>query len=102
MASTTARGYGHQHQQRRKVWARKVAKGDVACARCGGLIVPGSKWHLDHTDDRSGYLGPSHAGCNMAAGAAKTNGRYLPGYSVPVDQMFASRHWYPADGYDPK
>jgi hypothetical protein len=28
------------------------------CCRCGHLIEPGKPWHLDHRDDRSGYLGP--------------------------------------------
>jgi hypothetical protein len=62
-----------------------VATGTVRCARgadcefaetvggvlIGGLIEPGSDWHLDHRDDRRGYLGASHARCNTVAGARK-------------------------------
>ena len=59
--STSARGYGHMHQQRRKRWARKVATGLVSCARCGFLIEPDQEWDLGHVDgDRSRYSGPEH------------------------------------------
>lgn len=65
--STTARGYGTHHQRLRARWAPKVAAGLVNCARCGEQIQPGQPWHLDHTDDRRGYYGPSHAACNIGA-----------------------------------
>ena len=32
------------------------------------LIAPGSPWDLDHTEDRTGYLGPAHRSCNRSAG----------------------------------
>ena len=70
-ASNTARGYGYRHQQERKRWARVVDAGEARCCRCGGVIVPGSRWALDHTDDRSGWLGPSHKLCNDRAGGRK-------------------------------
>ena len=56
------------HRKARARVARQVATGTVPCARCGHLIQPDDDWHLDHTDDRSDYLGPSHAYCNTAAG----------------------------------
>jgi hypothetical protein len=65
--STTARGYGWMHQQRRKRWALEVATGRVECSRCGVLIDPDAPWDLDHRDDRQGYLGPSHRCCNRGA-----------------------------------
>jgi hypothetical protein len=61
------------HRAARARWRSLVERGAACCARCGQRIVPGSAWHLDHADDRSGYLGVSHASCNLAAGAAKTN-----------------------------
>ena len=61
------RGYGAEHQALRKQWVAKVANGGVLCARCGHTIWPGQPWDLDHTDDRTGYLGASHARCNRAA-----------------------------------
>jgi hypothetical protein len=47
---TTARSYGHAHQQRRKVLEPAVAAGSVLCGPCGMLIVPGEAWDLDHRD----------------------------------------------------
>lgn len=69
------RGYGVVHRRLRVVWAARVAAGGVCCARCGGVIVPGSRWDLGHTDDRSGWVGPEHASCNRAAGARVGNAR---------------------------
>lgn len=62
--STTARGYGWHHQKLRKRLEPKVRAGKCLCERCGKPILPGQLWDLDHTDDRTGYLGPSHRQCN--------------------------------------
>jgi hypothetical protein len=67
MASTTERGYGTRHQRLRRDWARRVAAGEVWCARCGNFIEPGTPWDLGHDDrDRTIYTGPEHAACNRA------------------------------------
>lgn len=73
--TTTQRGYGTQHQQLRKQWQRAIDQGDVHCARCGLPIPPEQPraWDLGHTEDRSGYTGPEHRGCNRSAGARKRN-----------------------------
>lgn len=62
------RGYNNTHDQTRKQWAPLVATGTVSCSRCHTLIHPTEPWALDHTDDRTTYLGPSHELCNNAAG----------------------------------
>lgn len=58
------RGYDAAHDRLRARWARKVATGQVNCARCGKRIGVLDDWDLDHTDDRAGYLGPSCRACN--------------------------------------
>lgn len=77
--------YGSAHRRERQRWRPLVDNGEVACARCGRLIVPGTPWHLDHDEDRSGYLGPSHSLCNLRAGAVKGNRGRAP------TQVFTSR-----------
>jgi hypothetical protein len=62
------RGYDSTHDRLREQWKPQVERGVVSCARCAELIPPGSEWALDHTDDRTGYLGPSHKACNSRAG----------------------------------
>jgi hypothetical protein len=78
--STTARGYGAQHQHERAKWVAVVEAGDAMCARCHQPIKADQPFDLDHTDDRTGYIGPSHVACNRAAGgrsgAAVTNSRW--------------------------
>ena len=64
-------GYGWHHQQTRKQLL-PYAWGNP-CARCGKVMLPGQDIELDHTDDRSGYLGFSCKSCNRAAGARKVN-----------------------------
>jgi hypothetical protein len=65
--TTTQRGYGAQHQRLRRIWAPRVAGGQVPCARCGMLIAAGELWDLGHDDhNRDRYTGPEHARCNRA------------------------------------
>lgn len=62
--STVQRGYGQAHRITRAALTPIVATGNVKCARCRQPIRPGQAWDLDHTADRSSYLGASHARCN--------------------------------------
>jgi hypothetical protein len=52
-----------------------VAAGLATCARCGQPIAAAEPFDLDHSPDRSSYLGVSHSSCNRRAGAAVTNSR---------------------------
>jgi hypothetical protein len=71
--STTARGYGSTHQAERRRWEPLVQAGVCTCVRCGYPILPGEPYHLDHRDDKLGYLGVSHARCNLLAAAQRGN-----------------------------
>lgn len=70
--TATERGYGTEHFRRRREWDAKVQRGECYCAApvChnpgGRWIAPGTPWDLDHTADRTGYRGPSHARCNRS------------------------------------
>jgi hypothetical protein len=72
--SRHARGYTNAQVARRRRLEPLVASGQVACCRCRELIQPRQQWHLDHTDDRRGYLGAAHATCNLRAAVSKRNG----------------------------
>jgi hypothetical protein len=59
-------------------------------------IVPGTRWHLDHRDDKLGYLGPAHAMCNLRAAAKRGNKlmRAKQALSEPLGSgRVASREW---------
>lgn len=65
------RGYGAAHQKARRAAAATHRESDP-CARCGEQLGPmGPNLHYDHTDDRTGYLGFSHAACNSREGARR-------------------------------
>ena len=66
------RGYGSNHDARRRQIKPLVDSGNAICSRCGNPISPRERWHLDHTDNREGYLGVSHAFCNLSAAGIKT------------------------------
>jgi hypothetical protein len=87
--ATTRGGWGHMHQQRRQL-EPLVRAGAVNCARCGRRVEPHEQFALDHTDDRNGYLGASHASCNARAGAHKANRNRHHG--LPVTHVW-SRRW---------
>ena len=92
LGKTAARGYGSSHARERKRLAVIVASGGGVCSRCGLPISPGMAWDLDHTDDRSGYAGPSHRSCNRSAGARKAN-RKRRRASVIRAALVTSRRW---------
>jgi len=62
--------YGSAHQKLRRMLAREVETGSVACAKCGRLIAPGEAWDLGH-NSAGGYAGPEHAGCNRDTSRSK-------------------------------
>jgi hypothetical protein len=68
--SREARGYGAAHKALRETYRRAIEDGTVVlCARCRRRILPGTPFDLGHTEDRTGWTGPEHAGCNRVAGA---------------------------------
>lgn len=82
--STTARGYGTEHQALRARWASEVAAGraycaEVVCIMSDRWIPPGSAWDLAHGATRQTYRGPAHMRCNRSEGgkrgARKVNAR---------------------------
>lgn len=75
-ANTTARGYGHQHQKARDEAMRTLL--GTPCTRCSEPVLAGQALALDHTDDRTGYLGLAHRHCNDVAGARKRRGPGTP------------------------
>lgn len=78
MASTTARGYGTEHQRLRAQLKPVVDAGQGWCTEPVCLmrtrwIPPGTAWDLAHLPDRSGYRGAAHRKCNRADGARRGN-----------------------------
>lgn len=71
---TSARGYGHRHQQLRDSLKPAVEAGQMNCARCQQRIAPGEPWDLGHDDlDRTRYTGPEHRACNRATNKLRTS-----------------------------
>jgi hypothetical protein len=66
---TTKGGWGYKHQKLRKALL-PTAYGKP-CSRCGLPMQPWQELHLDHNDDRTGWLGFSHKACNLRAAAKK-------------------------------
>ena len=74
---TTKGGWGNEHQKLRK--ALLPSAYGKPCVRCGLPMLPGQKLHLDHNDTRTGWLGFSHAMCNLRAAARKARAIQLYG-----------------------
>jgi len=68
---TSERGYGAQHQALRKLLLPRAI--GTPCTRCSKPLRAGQDIDLDHTDDRRGYRGFSHAECNRRAGGQKAH-----------------------------
>ena len=65
--TTSARGYGRQHQRDRAAWVRIVAAGKTPCRRCRKVIRPVDLWDLGHPDADCDYpTAPEHRACNRA------------------------------------
>jgi hypothetical protein len=99
---TTAEGYGFPHQQLRAQWDVVVQDGrafccETVCVMPKRWIKPGTKWHLAHNEDRSGYKGPAHAKCNLAERnrrvAKSRKGKRRPVVPAVVTGWRTSRQW---------
>lgn len=72
--STTARGYGAEHQRVRAQWAKAVAAGTAECharicLHATRAIDPDEAWDLGHNESRTTWTGPEHVKCNRTEGA---------------------------------
>lgn len=95
--STTGRGYGWAHQQARRQALAALHDG-APCPRCGRPMwrVQAKLLDLDHTDDRAGYHGLAHRGCNRRAGQARSaqvQRRRTRDTSVTRSTTTRSRNW---------
>lgn len=63
------RGYGAEHRRIRAALLPTMP--GQPCTRCGITLRQGDDVHLDHTEDRTGYLGWACARCNTSAGGVK-------------------------------
>ncbi len=82
--SSSARGYGWQHQKLRAQYLPMVQAGKAICWRCGERISPAMQWDLGHDDnDRTKYRGPEHALAKdcKAGGNRATSGRNRKGHA---------------------
>ncbi len=92
------RRYDRRHRNVRRAVAAQMEAGGVACARCGRPIVPGSEWHLDHRDDGPGYVGASHARCNISAnqGGWRGKGQVIAHSNLSDDMIIVGFEGAPA------
>ncbi len=73
--SRAARGgtnTGAHKALRKRLVADLARRPGQPCARCGRPMYVSQLLDLDHTDDRTGYLGLSHRACNRRDGQRKT------------------------------
>jgi hypothetical protein len=91
--SSSSRSYGSTHQAERKRWGLVVEAGHAVCCRCSLPIAPGAAFHLDHRDDRLGYVGVSHASCNLRAAARRGNMLMRAKKALERQPRVRSREW---------
>lgn len=91
--STTAKGYGSEHQKLRARWGPLVATGTVRCAIGGELLKPGAPWHLAHSDHPDAHRLGLYAGPACARHNNGTNRRQLR--SRPQPQALS---WFDTPG----
>jgi hypothetical protein len=93
--STKSSGYDQAHKNRRAAaLARLAASPGQPCARCGLPMYVTQLLDLDHTDDRSGYLGLSHRACNVAASNRSPRRRLSRAVAAPAAApLRTSRRW---------
>ena len=65
------KGYGTPHWRLKDRLRPLVAAGVIRCQYCGGVITD-AVWDLGHSDDRSTWIGPTHAVCNRREAGHKT------------------------------
>lgn len=70
--NTTARGYGHAHQNAREAALRVLTPG-TPCHLCQHPMWPAQRLAFDHTPDRTGYRGLVHARCNSRDGGQRAH-----------------------------
>src|SRR5690606_5857784 len=71
--SSTARGYGTQHQRLRAAWQARVDRGEVVrCPGCG-VRIAGTDWDRGHAEDRTAYRGPEGSLGNRSDGGKRGN-----------------------------
>jgi hypothetical protein len=75
----------------RKRLEELVDSGRATCSRCHLPIAAGSSWDLDHSPDRSGYLGPAHSSCNRKAGSKAM--RVAPQSAPQPGKRLWSENW---------
>lgn len=65
------RGYGRAHEVTRASLLPDAY--GTRCPHCDEYMWPHDELHLDHTEDRTGYIGIVHAHCNTSDAARRGN-----------------------------